>query len=303
MPTIHKVAIFGASGNFGTPITAALQRAETFAITIITRPESTSTFPPGLPIIRTPYTLADLTTALTGQDAAICVVGPGGIPAQATMVEAAAAAGVKRFIIDDFGWGHNPYSLPEFSAIHAQRRVGWDLAQQKARENPGFTFTGITTGNPIDWAMKKFPMMGFDIARAAAIIYDSGTERFSGTTLAGIGQAVVGVLLHPEETANRFVKVLSIVTNQNELLEAFQRASTGRQWTVQRDSAQRLRETGHRKFQEGNGMWRLELVVAQMFDEGQARCVVAPSWSESDSPLLGVVEECADEVVAKVLQG
>ncbi|RAH86325.1 NAD(P)-binding protein [Aspergillus japonicus CBS 114.51] len=301
MSAIHKVAIFGASGNFGTPITAALQCAPAFAITIITRPESTSTFPPGLPVIRTPYTLADLTAALTGQDAAICVVGPGGIPAQATMVEAAAAAGVQRFIIDDFGWGHNPHSLPEFSAIHAQRRVGWDLAQQTARENPGFTFTGITTGNPIDWAMKKFPMMGFDIAHEAAIIYDSGTEKFTGTTLAGIGQAVVGVLLHPEETANRFVKVLSIVTSQNELLEAFQRAS-GRQWTVQRDSAQRLMESGHRKFEGGNGMWRLELVVAQMFDEGQARCVVAPSWSDSDSPLLGVAEESADEVVAKVLQ-
>lgn len=149
--------------------------------------------------------------------------------------------------------------------------------------------------------MKRFPLMGFDIARCSALIYDSGTEKFTATTLAGIGQSVAGVLLHPDETANRFVKVLSIITNQTELLEAFQRV-TGRQWPVQRTSAQTLIESGQRKFQAGIGGWVLELVVAQMYDEGQARCVTAPSWEASDSPLLGVKNESADEVVAKALQ-
>ncbi|RAL13066.1 aromatic alcohol reductase [Aspergillus homomorphus CBS 101889] len=300
MTTIQKVAIFGASGNFGTPITAALQRAG-FAITIISRTDSTSTFPSGLPVIRTTYTLENLTNALAGQDAAICVVGPGGIGAQVTMIEAAEAAGVKRFIVDDFGWGPEYPNFPEFNAIHAHRRAGWELAKAKAQANPNFTFTGITSGNPIDWAMKRFPLMGFDIARGTAIIYDSGTEKFTATTLAGIGQSVVGVLQHPDETANRFVKVMSIITNQNELLEAFQRA-TGRQWPVQHASAQQLIENGQRKFQAGMGGWVLELAVAQLFDEGQARCVMAPSWEASDAPLVGVAKESPDEVVAKVLQ-
>jgi hypothetical protein len=148
--------------------------------------------------------------------------------------------------------------------------------------------------------MKRFPLMGFDIAQCSAIIYDSGMEKFTATTLAGIGQSVVGVLHHPDETANRFVKVLSIITNQTELLEAFQRV-TGRQWSVQRSSAQTLIESGQQKFQAGMGGWVLELVVAQMYDEGQARCVMAPSWEASDSPLLGVKNESADEVVAKAL--
>lgn len=149
--------------------------------------------------------------------------------------------------------------------------------------------------------MKRFPLMGFDVARCSASIYDSGTEKFTATTLAGIGQSVVGVLRHPDETANRFVKVLSIITNQTELLEAFQRV-TGRQWPVQHASAQTLIESGQRKFQAGISGWVLELVVAQMYDEGQARCVMASSWEASDSPLLGVKNESADEVVAKVLQ-
>ncbi|EAW12451.1 aromatic alcohol reductase [Aspergillus clavatus NRRL 1] len=300
MASLHKVAIFGAAGNFGTPITAALQRAG-FAITIITRKESTSVFPAEIPVVRTTYDHENLTASLAGQDAVVCVIGPGGIGAQKTIIDAAEAAGVKRFIVNDFGWGPDIDGLPEFKAIHAQRRATWDHAKEKARENAGFTWTGITIGNPIDWAMGRFPLMGFDIARRTAIIYDSGTEKFTGTTLGGIGQSVVGVLRHPQETSNRFVKAQSIVTCQNELLNAFQDA-TGTQWEVQHTSAQTLMESGRSKFQKGVSGWVLELVVAQLFDEGRARCIVAPSREESDADLLGIVEETAQQVVLKALQ-
>ncbi|KAF7596007.1 hypothetical protein BBP40_003786 [Aspergillus hancockii] len=289
-----------ASGNFGAPITAALQNAG-FAITIITRTDSTSTFPAGIPVIKTTYTLENLTSALAGQDAAVCVVGPAGVGQQVTMIDAAEAASVKRFIVNDFGWGPDFRRMPEFSAIHAHRRAGWDHAKAKANENPRFTWTGITSGNPIDWAMRRFPMMGFDISNYSAIIYDSGVERFTGTTLEGIGQAVVGVLQHLEETANRFVKVRSIMTCQNDLLAAF-KSATGREWDVQRRSTERLIESGKRKFQEGTGDWVLELVVAQLFEPGQSRCVVASSRGESDADLLGIVEETAHQVVEKALR-
>ena len=68
------------------------------------------------------------------------------------MIEAAEAAGVKRFIVDDFGWGPDFRNLPEFHAVHTHRRAGWELARAKSQANPNFTFTGITSGNPIDWA-------------------------------------------------------------------------------------------------------------------------------------------------------
>lgn len=83
------------------------------------------------------------------------MVGPGGIGAQTTMIDAAEAAGVKRFILDDFGWGDSPKSLPEFGPIHAQRRAGWDHAKAKADSNPNFTYTGISIGNPIDWVSES----------------------------------------------------------------------------------------------------------------------------------------------------
>ncbi|KAL1301938.1 hypothetical protein AAFC00_002397 [Neodothiora populina] len=216
------------------------------------------------------------------------------------MVDAAAAAGVQRFILDDFGWGPDMHGLPEFSEVHAQRSAAWAHAKEKSEENHQFTFTGISSGNPIDWALKKFPLMGFGVATCSAIIYDDGTEQFTGTTLAGIGQAVVGVLNNPEHTANRFVKVRSIQTCQNELLNAFQIA-TGRRWTIQYSTTKNLLESGRDKLHHGDRGWVLELAVAQLFDAGKARCVVAPSREESDADLLGIVEETAQDVVSRIL--
>ncbi|KAI5203333.1 NAD(P)-binding protein [Aureobasidium subglaciale] len=300
MSTIRNVAIIGASGNFGTPITKALSTSN-FNITIITRSSSTTLHPPGIPIKRVDYDPPSLTKAFANQDAIICVVGPGGIPLQKTFIDAALAAEVKRFIIDDFGWGPDANGFDEFAAIHKQRREGWDYAAEKAREHRDFTWTGLTTGNPIDWAMKKFPMMGFDIAKQEAIIYDDGTERFTGTTLEGIGQAVIGVLEHPEETANRFCKVQSIQTCQNELLQALEKA-TGKKWKITKTTSKELIKSGKKECEAGGGMWRLMLAVATLYDIGEGRGMVAASRQDSDAALLGVKDESAEDIVAKLLR-
>ncbi|TGJ80540.1 hypothetical protein E0Z10_g8222 [Xylaria hypoxylon] len=278
-----------------------------FGVTVLTRPGSASAFPTDLPVIRVDYSDVDaLATALAGQDAVVCAVGPGAIGAAKGMVDAAARAGVKRYIINDFGWGLNKRSLPEFKPIGEPRKVAWDCAidyaqRDEGKEN-GFTWTGITIGNPIDWALAKFPRMGFNIAERRATIYDAGTEEFTGTTLEGIGQSVVGVLQHPSETANRFVKVRSIQISQNSLLAAFQKA-TGKgekQWKIEHSTARQALEEGRGKHAQGLGGWVLDLLVFQLYAPGEARCIVA-SREGSDSPLLGVREESADEVVEKAL--
>lgn len=139
-----------ASGNFGTPITAALVAAN-LNVTIITRASSTTVHPSNIPILRIDYTLSNLIKAFTNQDAVVCVVGPSGVALQRTFIDAAIAAGVRRFIIDDFGWGPTSKGFPEFAAIHVSRKEGWDYAAVKAREVDAFTWTGLSTGNPIDW--------------------------------------------------------------------------------------------------------------------------------------------------------
>ena len=147
-------------------------------------------------------------------------------------------------------------------------------------------------------AMERFPLMGFDRSTCTAIIYDAGTERFTGTTLEGIGQAAVGVLKHLDATANRFVKCRSIETCQNDLLDAYE-SVTGKKWTVFHNTTKELIKSGKAKHEAGLSGWVLELAVAQLFDEGEARCVVA-SKEKSDAGLLGIREETPQEIVSKV---
>lgn len=129
-------------------------------MTIITRLESRSTFPPGIPVVRTAYTVEDLTKALAGQDAVVCTVAPSGVEHQVAMIDAAEAAGVKRFIVNDFGWGlrTRTHGLPEFRQSIERRYVGWEYAANRATANPAFTWTGISSGNPIDWVSRSLPL-------------------------------------------------------------------------------------------------------------------------------------------------
>ncbi|KAI0142223.1 NmrA-like family protein [Xylariaceae sp. FL1272] len=303
MSSIKKVAILGASGNFGVPTTNALVSAG-FDVTVITRPESTSAFEGKVPVVRVDYAdVGALTAALRGMDAVVNMLGPGHIPHGRGLVDAAFEARVGRFIINDFGWGLNDKALPEFKPIGEMRRVAWDAAMEYAKgdegKGDGFSWTGITIGNPIDWALRKFPRMGFNVNTQTATIFDDGAEEFTGTTLEGIAQSVVGVLSHPAATKNRFVKVRSIQVSQNTLLAAFQSVS-GKEWTVERSTAKEVLEEGRRKHQQGLGGWILDLLVFQLFSPGEKRCIVA-SLDGSDNKLLGVRGESAEEVVRKAL--
>lgn len=142
--------------------------------------------------------------------------------------------------------------------------------------------------------------MGFDVVNGTATIYDAGEEIFTGTTLEGIGQSVVGVLRHPAETANRFVNVRSINTCQNELLQAF-REVTGKPWPVQHSTTEAMKVEGRRRYESGAGGWTLYVAVAQLLDPGMARNIVAPSREESDADLLGIAEETPQSIALKML--
>lgn len=102
-------------------------------------------------MVKIDYTAAELTRALAGQDAVVCAVGPRAVGLQAVMIDAAEAAGVRRFVVDDFGWGPDVRSFPEFAEVHARRAAQWEYAKARAAANPAFTWTGVTIGNPIDW--------------------------------------------------------------------------------------------------------------------------------------------------------
>jgi hypothetical protein len=68
--------------------------------------------------------------------------------------------------VNDFGWGFGERALPEFKPIGEKRHIAWDRAKEHARRDEGkedgFTWTGITIGNPIDWV--SFPSLSLFVS-------------------------------------------------------------------------------------------------------------------------------------------
>lgn len=66
-----------------------------------------------------------------------------------------------------------------------------------------------------------------------------------------LGEVVVSVLTHPQETANKYVLVASMVTTQNEMLSALEEA-TGTKWTVTHRSTEEMLNEASEKLRKGD---------------------------------------------------
>ena len=130
----------------GPPVVKALLDAN-FTVTALTRQSSKHTFPASVTAIPVDFTSLDsLTDALKGQDAVVSVLGTMSVGNQGPLVEAALAAGVKRFIPSEFGVNTRKAKGKPIGKILAAKIDLVDELEVKAKENPGFSWTGLGVG-------------------------------------------------------------------------------------------------------------------------------------------------------------
>ena len=217
---IRTVAVAGASGNLGPAILNQLLAAG-FTVTALTRADSRSTFPSAVKVVPIDYdSLDSLTAALKGQDALVSTLAILALGAQIRLVDAAIAAGVKRFIPSEFG-SNNP--LARRMPVFADKVKVQDYLVQKVQErgDEGFSYTCVYNSVFFDWGLKIGILLGKER-------YDGGERKFSTTRLETIGKAVAGVLKHAEETKNGDVFVHEAVVTQNQLA-----ALSGKKWEAE----------------------------------------------------------------------
>ena len=216
---IHTVALAGASGNLGPAILNQLLLAD-FTVTVLTRPDSHSSFPPTVKVVSVDYDSPDsLTSALKGQDALISTLGSLAIGVQVRLIDAAIAAGVKRFIPSEFGSNNRNERARKLPVYAAKVKIQEYLAEKAPEsQNAGFTYTCIFTSAFFDLCLKAGFLPGKEM-------YDGGERRFSTTRLETVGKAVVEVLKHPDETSNRDVYVHDAVVTQKQLAQL-----AGKKW-------------------------------------------------------------------------
>jgi uncharacterized protein YbjT (DUF2867 family) len=227
LPAITRVTLVGGSGRLGTFILDKVLGCSKFDVQVVKRAGSASTFAAGTKVVEADFTdLGSLKTAFEGQDAVVSVVGEAGVAGQKILVDAAIAAGVKRFLPSNFGSNMaNPNSrkLPVFTS----KVIVEDYIIEKATTTP-LTYSFVYVGGFTDFTLQKRVIMVF--STYSPKIFNGGDTQFSSTSMPTVGDAVVGVLSNPAETRNRSVYVSEIITSQNKPLSIAKQIASDRPW-------------------------------------------------------------------------
>ncbi|PKX97949.1 uncharacterized protein P174DRAFT_426301 [Aspergillus novofumigatus IBT 16806] len=146
---------------------------------------------------------------------------------QNRFIDAALAAGVKRFVPSKFG----PYSRdPKFSELM-----------------------------PAVLPAKAGRALGFDLASKTVTFIDGGTSVVTTTTLSTVGKALVAMLEHPDETKNTYVFVSSFNISQRDILEVVEMVD-GQKWTIKHITPEEVIASGKRKLAAGDFAGIMDLV-------------------------------------------
>ena len=285
-----------AAGDLGEPVLKALVNSGKFNVTVLVRSASKNSFPLHVEVIEVDFTSVEsLTKALNGQDALVSTVGISGLEGQTIMIDACVAAGVSRFLPSEFGSDlDNPMvkALPVFGYKVAVNKY----AEEKARETPEFSYTKIRNAAFLDWGLEHSFI--FDLKSGKPRIYDSGDQLFSATTLATVGQVVVGVLSNPEETKNRVMRVHDINISQNRILQIARKVAPSTTFEPYYASTAEILKDAYEKIGKGDYSLpvMLDFIIGSIFAEGSDGL----HDSDDDNKLLGIAGKTDGDVEAIV---
>jgi putative NADH-flavin reductase len=297
---IKNVVLVGANGHLGPSILHALITSEAFNVSVLSRESSKSTYPESVTIIRTADKpdVSELAHALKGQDAIVCAFSGSLVDEQYSLADAAKQAGLKRFIPADFGScdSSSEQALRLVPLYEGKKKVR-EYLEKLASEGGTLSWTSLVSGHFLDYGLQT-TLLGFNSKKRHARIFDGGDVRFSATTLATIGTAVVRVLQKEDETKNRMLYIQSLSTSQNEILKSMEKA-TGPGWTTeQTDSKEYINKVKAELDEDPKNPELNEDLVSVVG-------IVDAMWeklADFSNELLGVGNENLDEVVAKAVK-
>ncbi|KAI9837291.1 MAG: hypothetical protein M1819_000365 [Sarea resinae] len=335
-PPLQNIALIGANGHLGPAILTALLSAPAsphkFNVTVLSRASSASnpTYPSSVrtTLISPDPSVDELVRCLRGCDALIVAVSGALADLQMRLADAAARAGVRRFVPADFGSCDSRSAraaalVPLYGAkgrVRAHLRTlaaaaaaaGEKEGEGEGEDDTGFSWTSLVCGHFFDYGLRT-GLLGFEMGGAKkAKVFDGGHGRWSATTLEAVGRAVVGVLRHEAETRNRMLYIQSFCTTQNEVLASLEKATATTTATAKTTTTTR-------------GAWRVEEVESGPYIEklkaemerdpgNNAQAaeeelvgvlgLLEADWSGKEdfaNELLGLGGEDLDEVVQKVV--
>lgn len=218
---------------------------------------------------------------------------------QLLLIDAAIAAGVRRFVPSEFGCcttSPKVADLPVYSSMFKIKRY---LEEQATTGK--LTWTVLACGAFMEFLFAH-PVL-LDFAKHQAILYDKGDNRVSSTSMTDIGKAVAGIFENFEATKNKIVRVSQVILTQNQLLEIAQGLKPTVKWEISEVQTSAMLQESLEELRAGNFSEPvvMKLVQATAFG-GEA---YGAAYYETDNELLGIKELTNEDLkkrVAEVLQ-
>ncbi|KAK2031618.1 oxidoreductase CipA-like protein [Colletotrichum zoysiae] len=236
-----RIALAGATGNLGIPLLKALLDAD-FFVTVLSRKGGNAAKLPSHPNLDVKkvdlQSVESLRPALSGVEVVVSCVASAAIGSQNPLIDASVAAGVKRFVPAEFGMDSRNRLCAQLPVVCAPKVATQKYLVQQSEARPGFTFTAIANGLFLDWGLEMGVIL--DLGRRSATLYNGGDVPFSATTLSDVVAAVLGVIRHQPQTANRVVYVHSALVTQNQLIQ-YAKEFDRKEWSTSVKDTEELR--------------------------------------------------------------
>ncbi|KAF7553248.1 hypothetical protein G7Z17_g3750 [Cylindrodendrum hubeiense] len=296
---LRNVLLLGGAGTVGPSIIKALLAKGTFKVSVLSRPDSRSTFPPDVARLTSDFTASSLAKAFTGQDAIVDLLAQSSLDDRKKFIDTAAEAGAKRFILSEYSGNMENKANVSILPLFAERVAVREYAKEKSDANPKFSFTALSNVPFYDWTIKN-GFIGFNLETLTATIYGDGDQPSSMTTLSSVGQAIAGILSKPAETANKGLFVASFTPTQNEILATLEEI-TEKKWAINKISITDAISQGFQALGNGDMSGFIGVLMGSTY--GPENGNNFPENGGVSNKLLGLPKEDLKMVTKAVVEG
>ncbi|KAJ9131632.1 isoflavone reductase like protein irl [Pleurostoma richardsiae] len=222
MSPFNKILVVGAGGSIGSVMLEALLKEPAFTVTVLQRASSHAVISPSVRTITVPdsYPAEALVDAFRGQDAVVNCITSLNVREQFRFVDAAVAAGVRRYVPSEYGLDNLKPKARALNAVFDGK--GAVQAYLRSREGE-IEWTSFSCGMWLRWSAAH-DFLGMRLREKKFVLWDEGNGYFSCTTEENTALALVSALTRsPEETRNKNIFLSDFAVTQRQLLAEIER--------------------------------------------------------------------------------
>lgn len=256
-----------------------------FQVSVLTRSRKPGAYASNINVFEVDFnSVKSLTAALKGVDAVVSTVGGAAVDNQTVLIDAAIAAGVKRFIPSEFGSVTTNAKLENFPIYSSTFKIRTYL-QEKAAAGE-LSWTVLACGAFLDSVLNT-PVL-LDFQNHTVTLLDEGDNRISSTSLPVVGKAIAAILQNFDATQNRVIHVSEAILTQNQLIEFAKELRPDIKWRTSKEQTSVLLQESLEQF--GAGDFSMPAIMKLLKGTALAGDTFGSAFDVTDNELLGIKE-------------